>query len=329
MKFAVLYHPEDISQVRLVYPLLEKVPDNMLRRFLPYLPPCSAGFFQNKANEYIGRAIICPLLPEHFIVLSSQVISQKINSCLKKAEKTKAQVIGLEGLIASYYEGGLLELKQEKLQLTTGLLLNTAAFLNKARRKAEQLGLDWAQNQIVLAGALGQEGETWIKLLAQEASSLVLTYTDAGWDKSFVSRIIYETGLAVKTTTNCGRALSQADIIFFHHLRPEDIKEAYQLKPGALVCSILPYSGWREKLQGRSDITYIEAPAYKSPASLIFTSKAPDYPDRFTSLAETLVLFWEQRAELNFPELKYSGRDITNKQIELALSLAKKYKLQL
>ena len=80
---------------------------------------------------------------------------------------------------------------------------------------------------------------------------------------------------------------------------------------------ILPYSGWREKLQGRSDITYIEAPAYKSPASLIFTSKAPDYPDRFTSLAETLVLFWEQRAELNFPELKYSGRAVSYTHLDV------------
>lgn len=320
MNFAIIYHPEDLNQVRLAYPLLRRVPDNLVRRFLPSLPPCSLGSFHIEEG-CSGQTIICPLLPEHLEILASGLISKKINSCLRKAEKSGAQVVGLEGLLGFCFEGRALELKPVKARLTGGLLLGTVALMRKARLMAERSGLAWAQNNVVLAGALGQEGEAWIKLLAQEAKSLILTTTDTGWDKGFVSKVIYETGLALKATTDCGRALSQADVIFLHHLRPEDIKTTYKFKPGAVVCSILPYSGWKEKLQGRRDISYIEPP-------ITFSCNYPGYPEGYITLAEILIQIREQTDESNFAELKYSGRDITIKQIQLASSLTEKYGLQ-
>lgn len=323
MQFAILDHPNNLEQIRVTYRWLQKIPDNMLTRFLPYLPPVDAKMMTTNDGS-LGRVVICPLLPEHFESLALGVINRKINSCIKRSEKSGAQVIGLEGLLGFCFEEGLLELKQHNVWLTAGRILRTIALLNKARITVERSGGSWANSNIVLAGALGQEGETWIRLLAEEVKTLTLLQTNAGWDKGFANRIVYETGLALKVSTDHKRVLGQGDVIFFHHLRPEDIGSSHTFKPGALVCSILPYSGWREALKDRGDIRFLDNPLYKP---TVTNSHSDSYPNPWgysTTIVETLILGWEQ-----IDELICISKDITIKQVKLMSRLVDKYGFQL
>ena len=322
MRFAVITHPHEKKQVRSAYPFLKQLPEGLVARLLPYLPAVKIGEITTPEGS-TGVVILCPLLPHHFKHLAKKFLQEKIYTCLKKAEKQGAQVVGLEGLVATFLDGSLLQVNPIKASLTTGLRVRTQALLENVQLIARKKGIRWPQVEVVILGPLGQEGETWITLLARECKRLTLLQTGTKRELEFVNKIIYETGLALKVTANKQLALANADIVFIHHLDPAAAIDCTWFKPGSVVCSILPGKGWGDRLCGRSDVTYIDDTKLIKPAGIAWTV-APEFLTGISPLlAETIVMAYERDNEWFCP-----GREITIRQVENMAKLAHEHGFQ-
>jgi len=319
MRFAVIIHPHHITQVRSAYPFSKRIPESLLTRFLPYLPPVKVGTITTGAGS-IGDMFICPLLPYHFEHLAKEYLQQKINTCLKKAEKQGAQIVGLEGLAASFLDEADIEVNPIKASLTTGLRLRTHSLLEYVQLAAKKKGILWSRAEVALVGAFGQEGETWITLLARECRTLTLLQANTGRELEFANRIMYETGLALKVTANAELALSRADIVFIHHPDPTISLNCAWFKPSALVCSIISGKGWEDSFCKRKDIVYIEETKLVAPPGLVWNVDSTLLTGVSPLLAETIIMANEQENEWFC-----SGRGINIRQVENMAKLAQRY----
>lgn len=319
MRFAVIIHPRHIDQVHSAYPVLKRLPVGLVARVLPYLPPVKTGEVLMREGSS-GDIITCPLLPSHFQYLTQKFLTQKIASCIRKAEKQGAQIVGLEGLTASFLDEGQVQINTIKATLTTGLRLRTHALLENARLVAKRLGIQLAQAEVVLVGAYGQEGETWTNLLARESRTLTLLQTEAGRELEFASKIIYETGLALKVTANSQTALAKADVVFFHHLNLGASLEGAWFKPGSLVCSIIPGMGCGDLLRSRKDVVYLEDLVLEVPSEIAWSGNLDFSAGVSVTVAEIIIMVLEKDSELFCPR-----REITIKQVQNMTSMARKY----
>lgn len=322
MQFAVITHPREKKQVRSAYPFLKRFPEGLVARLLPYLPPVKIGEITTREGS-AGDVIICPLLPHHFEHLAHKYLQQKINTCLKKAEKQGARVVGLEGLAASFLDGSQLQVNPIKASLTTGLRLRTQALFESVQLAARKIGIRWSQAEVVLVGPLGREGETWITLLARECRALTLLQTETGRGLEFVNKIMYETGLALKVTANRQLALAKADIVFIHHLDPAVAIDCTWFKPGSVVCSIIAEKDWGDKLYARNDVVYVADTKLIAPPGIAWTVDSKFLAGVSPLLAETIIMAFEQDNEWFCP-----GREITIRQVEDMARLAHKHGFQ-
>ncbi len=323
MQFAVLVHPRDMEQARCFYPWLRRVPDSVIARFLPCLPLLTIGNI-NVQPGIKGAIIACPLLMLHFEQLAPDFIWRKIIAGIKKAGKRGAIAVGLEGRTACLTEAGAMEDDFPGLAISIGARIRIHALINGARSTAAELGLRWNRTEIVLAGALGQEGRIWAQILAAQAGTLTLLHTEAGKDQRFISKIVYETGLAPKISTDFQQTLGRADIVFFHHLKPENKKIFRFFKPGALVVSIIPENGWQDIQNYRKDIKYLENLLFE-PLPTITWSGYGDFTKGFSAaIVETILIILEKSQEFFCP-----GQEITINQVKLTEELMSKYGFRL
>lgn len=319
MRCAIVIHPNNIEQIRQVYPWLKRVPAKMALRFLHFLPPADAGAIET-AGGLTVHVLCCPLLPHYFSCYAPEYLWQKIRACLLKAERMGALVVGLDGMTASFLDEGFAKDKPVKAVLTTGLRIRTGALMEEIRLTALRQGISWPKAEILLAGAAGQEGKTWAVMLAKESGALTLLRSEVGRNPEFAHKIIYEMGLALRVTEDLKTAMEKADIVFLHRLLPDKSIELSWFKKGALVCSIIPNRGWADLLMKRSDITYIDNPGITPPPGITWPGGLVSSENVSAALAETICLTLEKCDEFFGP-----GREITIIQIQAMTKLAAKY----
>ena len=82
-------------------PGIGNIPARILEGLLPYLPPIKyvriGPVTSPGGSEASGFALLCPLMPQHFITLPSSRVKQKVKASINLATRLGARIVGLGG----------------------------------------------------------------------------------------------------------------------------------------------------------------------------------------------------------------------------------------
>ncbi len=139
-------------------------------------------------------------------------------------------------------------------------------------------------------------------------------------------KILKDTGLSVKITSNVNNAVRKADVIITVTSSMDAIIEAEDLKSGAVVCDVSrPRDVSREVAEKRDDVLIIEGGVVEVPGDVNFNFNFGFPPKTsYACMAETMMLSMEGRYE-SFT----LGRELTIKQIEEINRIADKHGFKL
>ena len=108
-------------------------------------------------------------------------------------------------------------------------------------------------------------------IMASEVRSMTLVARNECKLEELASKIIYDTGLAVKITGNVKKALRTGDIIITVTSAIDTVIEPEDLKTGAVVCDVArPRDVSRRVAEVRDDVLVIEGGVVEVPGDVDF-----------------------------------------------------------
>jgi predicted amino acid dehydrogenase len=140
------------------------------------------------------------------------------------------------------------------------------------------------------------------------------------------ARILRDTGLAVKVSTDIKRSVQKADIIITVSGSAEALIDVMDLKPGAVVCDVArPRDVSKRAVELRNDILVIEGGVVDVPGEVDFGFNF-GFPPRtsYACMAETMLLALEKRFE---PFTL--GRDLSVAQVDEITRIAEKHNFKI
>lgn len=266
------------------------------------------------------------LTTRQMLQLPPEVVLRKIIAAGKKAAQAGAKIVGLGAMTAVVGDAGLTIDRHLDIAVTTGNSYTVATALQGTEKAAELMGIELDRAEVVVLGATGSIGSTCARLLAKKINYLTLVARNARRLEDLAGKIISETGLAVKVTSNVKKAVQGADIIVAVSSASESLIEPEDLKPGAIVCDVArPRDVSSKVFEKRDDVLIIEGGVVQVPGDVNFNFNFGFPPKMaYACMAETMILALEGRYE------SFSlGREMTVEQIDEISSLAKKHGFKL
>src|SRR3989338_8802241 len=106
-KFAFLVHPTSLESFYFIagqwFGWLKMLPPLWIKEILKLLPPYvfvrSIEVKSILNNKVDGFFVLCPLLPEHFVILENKIVLKKILSGVAHAQRLGANLVGLGGFV--------------------------------------------------------------------------------------------------------------------------------------------------------------------------------------------------------------------------------------
>lgn len=163
-------------------------------------------------------------------------------------------------------------------------------------------------------------------VMAREVRSMTLVARNERKLEELAAKILYDTGLAVKVTSDSKKALRSGDIILTVTSAVDTVIEPEDLKSGAVVCDVArPRDVSKRVAEVRDDVLVIEGGVVEIPGDVEFNLNFGFPPKTaYACMAEAMVLALENRYE------SYTlGRELTIKQVEEIAALAKKHGFKL
>ena len=198
--------------------------------------------------------------------------------------------------------------------------------LRRPREAAREMGHDLKKSSVVIIGATGAIGRVCATILAGEARNMTLVARNERKLEELAARILYDTGLAVKITSDTQKALRGGDIIITVTSAVDTVIEPEDIKAGAVICDVArPRDVSKRVAEVRKDVLVIEGGVVEVPGDVNFNFNFGFPPGTaYACMAETMILALEKRYE------SYTlGRDLTVKQVEEISVLAKKHGFKL
>ncbi|PKM81927.1 MAG: shikimate dehydrogenase [Firmicutes bacterium HGW-Firmicutes-13] len=328
-KFAFIIHPIELEDVYRKLKFMKYWPDKLVESIVKRIPPFKISEITGIKSPYAetsGWFVTCPLTSKQMVNLPLDFVLEKIIRAGRVAEELGADVIGLGAMTSVVGDAGITIAKNLKAAVTTGNSYTVATALEGAKRAAEMMGIDIDNAEILIVGATGSIGSVAARILAREARFLTLLARDEKKLDYLADRILSETGLAVRATSNIKRALPAADIIITVTGSAEAVIDVQDLKPGAVVCDVArPRDVSKKVAELRDDILVIEGGVVEVPGEVNFNFNF-GFPPRtsYACMAETMILAMENRFE-NFS----LGRNMRVSQIDLITRLAQKHGFKL
>lgn len=328
-KFAFIIHPLDVKDVSKKFPLVHKLPDRFVERLLPMIPPFNAAHvtgIRSKLAEAEGWLIAVPLTSRQMITLQQEYVLDKIIQAGKLAEKLGAKILGLGAFSSIVGDAGITIAKHLNIPVTTGNSYTVYTAIEGVKRASEAMGINLSAAEVVVVGATGSIGNICAQLLAPEVNHLTLVGRDSHTLRLVANRIMFNTGLAVRTSNNVKKALKNADIVLTVTSALDAIIEPEDLKSGAVVCDVSrPRNVSKQVAEQRDDILVIEGGLVEAPGNVQYNISfgAPE-GQCFACMAETMILALEQRYE-SFT----LGRELTIEQVETIGKLGQKHGFRL
>lgn len=329
-KFAFIIHPIELEDVYRKFKFMRRWPNKLVEAIIKMVPPLKISEItgvKSSHGETSGWFVSCPLTSTQMVTLPEDYVLEKIIKSGKKAEELGADIIGLGAMTSVVGDAGITIAKNLKAAVTTGNTFTVATALQGAKEAAHLMGVDMDRAEILIVGATGSIGSAAARILARDARYLTLLARNERKLEALAARIMSETGLAVKVTSNLKRVVSEADIIITVTGSAEAVFDISDLKPGAVVCDVArPRDVSKKVAELRDDILVIEGGVVQVPGDDVNFGFNFGFPPRtsYACMAETMILAMENRFE------SFSlGRDIRVSQIDVITRLAEKHGFKL
>lgn len=328
-RFAFIIHPIDLTDIFRKYKFMEKWPEGLVETVVKYVPPSEISHItgiKSPHNEVEGWFIACPLTSKQMMTLPQDVVLRKIIQTGKIAEKLGAKILGLGAFTAVVGDAGITVAKNLDIAVTTGNSYTVATALEGTKKAAEIMGRDIKNAEVVVIGATGSIGKVCAEYMARECRFLTLVGRRVKELEKLADKILQDTGLSARITSDISSALKRADIVITVTSSVDTVIDARDLKPGAVVCDVArPRDVSKEVAEKRKDVLIIEGGVVEVPGDVNFNFNFGFPPKTsYACMAETMMLALEGRYE-NFT----LGRDLKIEQVEEINKIAKKHGFKL
>lgn len=327
--FAFMIHPMHVGDVARKFKLARFVPDRVMERAFAMLPSMKVSHITGVRSLYEeaeGWFIACPLTAKLMMSLPQAYVLNKIIQGGRVAEKLGAKILGLGAFTKVVGDAGVTIAKNLSIPVTTGNSYTVATAIEATREAARVMGHDLKKSAVVILGATGSIGRICAMVMAREVRSMTLVARNERKLEELAAKILYDTGLAVKVTSDSKKALRSGDIILTVTSAVDTVIEPEDLKSGAVVCDVArPRDVSKRVAEVRDDVLVIEGGVVEIPGDVEFNLNFGFPPKTaYACMAEAMVLALENRYE------SYTlGRELTIKQVEEIAALAKKHGFKL
>jgi predicted amino acid dehydrogenase len=323
--FAFIIHPIELDDVFRKLKFMRKWPVPVVEAVVRSLPPFKVSEItgvQSEHAEISGYFVSCPLTSTQMVALPEEKVIKKIIQAGKVAEKLGVKIVGLGAMTSVVGDAGITVAKNLDIAVTTGNSYTVATALEGTKKAAKLMGLDISRAEVLVVGATGSIGSVCARILARDARFLTLLARDKHKLDHLASRILKETGLAAKVSSDIKRSVQRADIIIAVTGAAESVIDVMDLKPGAVVCDVArPRDVSKRCAELRNDVLVIEGGVVDVPGHVDFGFNF-GFPPRtsYACMAETMILALEGKFE-SFT----LGRDVSVTQIDEINRLADKH----
>jgi predicted amino acid dehydrogenase len=323
-KFAFIIHPLDVSDVARKFSITKYMPNVVVEKALRFAPPFTTshitGVKSIQGKEAEGWFITCPLTANQMMSLPEDLVVGKIIQAGKVAEKLGAKIVGLGAFTSVVGDAGITVAKNLNIAVTTGNSYTVATAIEGTKRAAQLMGHKLSESHLVVIGATGSIGQVCSLITAREVKKLTLIGRNTSVLNNLAQRILYQTGLAVKVSSDIKKVIPTADIIITVTNSVDTIINPEDLKSGAVICDVArPRDVSKKVVEQRDDVLVIEGGVVEVPGQVNFNLNF-GFPVRtaYACMAETMMLALEGKYE------NYSlGRQLTVKQVDQISKIAK------
>ncbi len=274
---------------------------------MPYLPPiqyAQIGPVTGLTGSTVqGSALLCPLMPRHFVSLPSDTVKQKIRDAIALGRRLGAKIVGLGGLTSVCCDEGR-EVADCGVAITSGNTLTAALAIKGIMQAADLLNLDLKNARLAVIGATGDIGSAVTRVLAPKVEETIIAARNQDRLNEFADELSGGGASRISIVKFPREAVQGADIIFSATSAVTTVLDATSLLPGAIVCDVaIPHDISREVRTLRDDIlvfdggvatfTPLESLANNSRWNSLF----PNPTQIYGCLAETMVLALDGRYE--------------------------------
>ncbi|MDI3481829.1 MAG: fatty aldehyde-rating acyl-ACP reductase [Tepidanaerobacteraceae bacterium] len=327
--FAFIIHPIDISDVSRKFKFMKHLPEGAVEKIMKNIPPVKISHItgvKSPYNEIEGWFVACPLTTRQMMSLPENFVLKKIIQAGKLAERLGARIVGLGAFTSVVGDAGITIAQNLNIAVTTGNSYTVATALEGTKKAAQMMGHDIKSSEVVIVGATGSIGRVCARMMAKECKYLTLVGRQLKKLEDIAEKILKETGLSVRITSDISKALKKADVVITVTSSVDTVINAEDLKPGAVVCDVArPRDVSREVAEKRKDVLIIEGGVVEVPGDVDFHFNFGFPPKTsYACMAETMMLALEGRYE-NFT----LGRELTVEQVEEISAIAKKHGFKL
>ncbi|MDD2497133.1 MAG: shikimate dehydrogenase [Desulfitobacteriaceae bacterium] len=328
-RFAFMIHPLETDDIFRKFKFAKGLPRGLVEKVLCHIPPLHVSQItgiETMYNKTEGWFVACTLTASQMLKMPESYVLKRIIKTGRLAEKLGAQILGLGAMTSVVGDAGITIARNLNIPVTTGNSYTVFTALEGMKKAASMVGIDSRQAEIIVIGATGSIGNICSRMLARECKYLTLVARDENKLEKLAGRIYYETGLAVRTSTEIKKLLPQSDIVLAVSSAVDTLIDVNDLKPGAVVCDVArPRNVSRKVAELRDDVLVIEGGLIEIPGDVNFNFNF-GYPPKLAlaCMAETILLALEKRWE------HYTlGRELSLEQVEEIGQIGKKHGFKL
>lgn len=327
--FAFIVHPITIDDIYRKFNFLKWVPKGITEAIIKRVPPVKVSEItgiESKHNKVHGWFVGCTLTSQQMVTLPEKYVIDKIIQTGKLAEKLGAKIVGLGAFTSVVGDAGITVAKNLNIPVTTGNSYTVATAIQGTKKAAEIMGHDIKNCEVVVMGATGSIGKVCAQILAKDCRFLTLVGRNTRKLEEVAEKIMKDTGLSVRITSDSRKAIKRADVVVTVTSSVDSVINAEDLKPGTVVCDVArPRDVSKEVAEKRNDVLIIEGGVVEVPGDVNFNFNF-GFPEKtsYACMAETMMLAMEQKYE-NFS----LGRDLTVEQVEEITKIANKHGFKL
>ena len=289
-----MIHPMHAGDVARKFKFARFVPERAIEKAFSLLPSMKVSHItgiRSPTGRPRGWFIACPLTVRLLMSLPQEYVLKIIQGG-RVAEKLGAKILGLGAftkVVGGCWCHSCQTLKdpghnREQLHRCHGHRSDLEA--------ARVMGHDLKNSSVVVMGATGAIGRVCALVLAREARRITIVARNERKLEELAAKILYDTGLAVKVTSDSKKALQTADVVITVTSSIDTVIEPEDLKSGAVICDVARPWTCRSGCRGAG-----RCPGYRRRCggvprmwSSTLISILPKRP--YACMAETMVLAW-------------------------------------
>ncbi|MCF8012048.1 MAG: NAD(P)H-binding protein [Clostridiales bacterium] len=327
--FAFIIHPLDVNDVARKFSFTNYMPASFVERLLRFMPPFQVSRISGIESDYNsieGWFVSCPLTARQMVHLPQNYVLKRIVQAGNTAHKLGAKIIGLGAFTSVIGDGGISIAKELEIPVTTGNSYTVGTAIQGTREASKLMGHDINNARVVVLGATGSIGKVCARLLAKDVKNLTLVARNKSKLEMLSQKILYESGLAVKITSDVKSAIKSAQVVVAVTSNVDSLIGPRDLNPGTVICDVSrPRSVSKQVAKERNDVLVIEGGIVKVPGEVNFNFDFGFPPGMaYACMAETMILALEKKYE-NFT----LGKELSLEQVREISRLANKHGFKL